>query len=482
MEKVSLKSVLKNCFLSIVVQLVSLITSFVLGFIVPKFIHELDYAYWQMYTMYVTYSGVLHFGILDGLILRYAGTDYADLDRECMRSQLTVVFLLNALSAVGMSFVAYHTLERNYFIIVALFAVAVITKNVFLYFSYLLQITNRIKYYAKSVIVQRGAYLVAVAVLLLAGAKEFYWYCLADIVGDLCGILCGAFYNKGLYLGRLESPAKALRETWRNFRVGVFLLIANFSSMFIAGGAKLIIQMRWGDLVFGKASFSFSVVNIFISFVAAISIVLFPSLKRLGTEELAPLYAKIRNVISPMMFVALLGYFPLAKILAWWLPHYAESVVYLGVLLPMMIFTSKVGILTDNYLKAYRRERMMLWVNLACMTVALVAFVLGAYVFDQLDIVIYAVVFAVMLRSVISEILVTRIVGKVPYFDFVIELIMSLGFIAVARYLSLLVGFLVYLAIVALYVVLKRKALLAVLAPLWRSLRGKKAPAKSEEH
>ena len=213
-----------------------------------------------------------------------------------------------------------------------------------------------------------------------------------------------------------------------------------------------MIQMRWDELTFGQASFSFSVVNIFVSFVGAISVVLFPSIKRLDSQTLAPLYSKIRDVISPLMFTAMICYFPMAKILAWWLPQYSDSIQYLGVLLPMMIFTSKVGILTDNYLKAYRRERIMLWINLACMTIGVGLFVLSAYGFNSLDFVIYSVVFVVMLRSVVSEFFVTRTIGKIPYVDFLIELVMSLLFIVVARYTSLLYGFLIYFALVAVYV------------------------------
>ncbi|MBE6702195.1 MAG: hypothetical protein E7585_02135 [Ruminococcaceae bacterium] len=467
-RSVNLKTILKNCFLSIGVQCVSLFTSFVLGFIVPKFIDELNYAYWQIYTMYATYTGVLHFGLLDGLILRYSGTDFEDLDKKKMRSQCMVVSGFNVLFAIAMSLFAYCVWDQNYFIIASLFGVAVVTKNIVLYFSYLLQIANRIKQYAKIILVQRVAYLITVVILMISGVRDFYWYCIADIIGDLFGIVVGALLNRGMSIGKLSAPKDAFSEAWRNLSVGFFLLIANFSSMFIVGGAKFIIQIRWDELTFGKASFSFSVVNIFIAFISAISVVLFPSLKRIGTEELAPLYSKIRNVISPLMFVAMLCYFPLAKILYWWLPQYAVSIQYLGVLLPMMVFTSKVGILTDNYLKAYRKERLMLLINVVAMAIGMTAFCLSAYAFNSLDAIMFSVVLTVMLRSVISEIAVTKIVGKTPYVDFLLELAMSSLFIVVARYCGLLQGFLIFLAVVAVYMFLKRKAICAVLLPILR--------------
>ena len=62
----------KNVIISIFAQAISFATSFVLGFIVPKFIDELQYVYWQTFVLYVTYASVFTFGILEGIILRYA--------------------------------------------------------------------------------------------------------------------------------------------------------------------------------------------------------------------------------------------------------------------------------------------------------------------------------------------------------------------------------------------------------------------------
>ena len=36
-------------------------------------------------------------------------------------------------------------------------------------------------------------------------------------------------------------------------------MLANWSAMLIVGGAKMIIQWHWDELVFGKVSFAFSV-------------------------------------------------------------------------------------------------------------------------------------------------------------------------------------------------------------------------------
>ena len=85
------KKLAKNLIFSVVAQIISVITSFVLGFVVPKFIDEYQYSYWQTYMLYVGYVGVLHFGLLDGIVLRYSQYDYNDLDKPRIRSQFQLL-------------------------------------------------------------------------------------------------------------------------------------------------------------------------------------------------------------------------------------------------------------------------------------------------------------------------------------------------------------------------------------------------------
>ena len=95
MANIEPRKITKNITLSISVQIVSLLVGFVLGLIVPKFIDEYQYAYWQMYALYVSYVGIMHFGLLDGLMLRYSKYDYNELDKERVGSQFKLLVLIS---------------------------------------------------------------------------------------------------------------------------------------------------------------------------------------------------------------------------------------------------------------------------------------------------------------------------------------------------------------------------------------------------
>lgn len=462
-SKLSNKKVASNLIISVTAQAVSIITSFVLGFIVPKFIDELQYSYWQIYVLYVGYTGVLQFGLLDGIVLRCSQYDYDELDKPRIRSQFQLLLgFTSAVMIVGciISACIYDNITKEVIILVA---VGVVTKNVFGYTSYTFQITNRISKYAILVIAQRAAYAVFVCILLILKVNDFYWYCIADLFGDIFGTALGAIFNKGMYFGKGLPIRECFREAWANISAGIMLMIANLSSSLLVGGAKMVVQWRWDELIFGKVSFSFSVSSIFLTFVTAISVVLFPSLKRMNEEELPEVYKKIRDIISPLLFFVMILYFPGCWILEKWLPAYSESLVYLGILLPIIIFSTKVSLLTNNYLKAYRKEKLMLLINVLSVVVGLILFLVGAYALNDLEFVLYAVVFVVMLRSVVSEVVVMKIVRKRLYSDFFMEFLMTLIFILAVRFFDLWWACLCYAGALIVYGILYRERLLLII-------------------
>ena len=101
-KKITTKKFATNVILSITAQIISMAVSFILTLIVPKFIDEYQYAYWQMFVLYVGYVGVLHFGLLDGLVLRYSKYDYEELDKKKILSQLQILLsFISILSAIA---------------------------------------------------------------------------------------------------------------------------------------------------------------------------------------------------------------------------------------------------------------------------------------------------------------------------------------------------------------------------------------------
>lgn len=452
----------KNLFLSLSSQAASLAVSLILSLVVPKFIDEYQYAYWQTYVLYVGYVGGLHFGLLDGIVLRYSQYDYDELDKPRIRSQFKILFVSVCILSLTIIAFALLFLDGNTRTITILVSLGIITKQLTGYNSYTFQITNRISKFAAMTMIQRLSYGAIVVGLLLGKVKIFYWICFAELIGDMIGFAISSRSNKNMYFGETLSRSEAIKEWKTNVSAGIILMLANWSSMLLLGGAKMVVQWRWDELTFGKISFAVSISNLFLVFVNAISVVLFPSLKRMNQEQLPNLYKKLRSSVSIVLFAVMAFYFPGCFILNAYLPKYAESLIYLGLLLPLIIFSSKVTLLTNNYLKAYRLEKEMLKINLISIITAIVLYLVTAYIFSNLIALVICIVMSNMLKSVLSEITVSRIIKLSFTKDIFVELIMTCIFMLLSYVFDWKLGFILYVITLGCYVFYNRDAVLEI--------------------
>lgn len=463
--KISFKQIKKNIGLSIIAQVISLTVSFIMNLIFPKFVSEYQYALWQTYLLYIGYVGILHFGLLDGIVLRYSKYDFDELDKPRMRSQfkcLLVITSIFCLIAIICTNIFFESEMRLVFIMTA---IGIVTRTMFNYVSYSFQITNRIKYYAEMIIGYRLFYGCGVILMLIFGFHEFYFFCIVDLCSDVFGILFSAHHNKGMYWGSSLKIRDTFVEAKKNISAGIMLMLSNWSSFLLTGSARLIIQWHWDKIIFGKISFAFSITNLFLTFVTAISVVLFPSLKRTEKDNLPGLYKKIRNILNPVLIVILIFYYPGCWILKKWLPIYSDSLTYLGILLPILIFSTKVSLLTNNYLKALRKEKTMLAINIVSVGIAIGLFSFNAYIVNNLELLLISIVIAIMFCSVLAETVVMKTLNIFSIKNFGAEIIMTVIFVMTSMLFSQIMGLLIYAMAVIVFLFLNRKSIYYIFKP-----------------
>ena len=118
-------------------------------------------------------------------------------------------------------------------------------------------------------------------------------------------------------------------------------------------------------------------------------------------------------------------------------------------------------------------------INVASVAIGLALFLLGAYALNSLDFVLYAVVLVIVLRSIASEIVVMKIIRKNFTFDFIVELLMTVSFILIVKFLSLWWACLAYTGVLVIYSILNRKKIAAIFVQLRHLLHRKKVLAEN---
>jgi O-antigen/teichoic acid export membrane protein len=457
MQKITNGKFTRNVLISILAQAISLGVGILLNFAIPKYAEAL-YPAWQKYVLYVGYVGVLHFGLLDGIVLRYAQYDYDELDKARVRSQFRWLLCFTGTLTLLASLFSLIVLEGESKWVTILVAVGIVTKNVVTYSLYAFQITNRVSKYASQVMLQKLIYGILVAVLLLCRVDNFVWFCIADLAGDVFSVLIMLRFNRKLCFGHAIGLTDSWRELKANVSAGFFLMLANWSAMLLLSGAKLFAQWHWSDNVFALVSFSFSVMNLFLTFVTALSVVIFPTLKRLDMEALPSVYKQTRSVLTLVLVAVMALYFPGCWLLHRWLPNFSTSLTYLGIVLPIVIYSTKVSLLTNNYLKVYRRERILLLINLISVVLGGVAFAISTFLLESVVLLLICMVLVIMFNSILSEIVVMKYIQVHFVKEFIVEAAMAVSFMVIAYFAAnVWLGLLLYLCVLAVYCLINHK-------------------------
>lgn len=400
----SLRQVVKNISYSFGANIISLGVSVLMVMFVPKLLPVEDYGKWQLFLFYFSYLGFLHFGWEDGIYLRYAGKTFEELNPHVFSGQFLGIIVLQ-LAVTGLAFLFSHffitdPIKETVFLCAISLAVFV---NFNTGCNFIMQITNRIKDYARLILADRVLLLILVFSFLLIGFEQFKYMYIAKLVSMMAvSVLC--FYEcRRLWTTHIGNFHDICHEAGLNLEVGIKLMFANIASMLIIGIVRYGISIGWDVSTFGKVSLTLGISNFLMIFINSVSVVFFPILKRMDKQRLPEMYMQIRTILACVLFFMLIFYYPIKEILSWWLPKYADSLIYMSVLFPVCLFESKVSLLINTYLKSLRKEALMLKINLISVGVAAIVTFLTIEVLHNLNAAVFSIVFLYAFRCEMAE-------------------------------------------------------------------------------
>lgn len=441
--------------------------SILLNLFVPKFIGVKDYSYWQLYVFYTSYVGLFHLGWLDGIYLKIGGKEYHELDKSRLGSQFWYFFFFEcSLSLIFGVTVCLLPISEPKVSILLFTALASVIRNCTTFMLYILQSTNRIKEYAQVSRNDRYVYLVFLSLYLLFGGRDYLLLILLDILARLCVTVWGFYKLKDLFLHKpLRFPA-IQPEIFQNIKIGSNLMISNIMGMFIIGISRIMIEIQWSVETFGKLSLTLGISNMFMTFINAVGVVLFPMLRRTNPNKLGELYLTLRAVFVPIFYGTLLIYFPLKQVLESWLPAYSQSFLFMGILFPMTLFEGRMTLLVTTYLKTIRKEKLILYANLSALLFSIVVAFVATFYLKNLFVAVGVIVFASALRCVIGEFLLARTLDLHIMKSVVIELFLTVLFIFSNNWMGEWLSFCVYALHFLLYGIYQRSSFLSSMRTL----------------
>lgn len=449
---------LKNLSYSVIANGTNTLISMLLVLVVPKILGVTEYAYWQLYLFYASYVGFFHFGWADGVYLRFGGKDYNNLEKDYFHKQFWLLTIFEVFLAILIGAIAWFTVpdenKKIVFVAIGLCCVLQLPRT---FLQYVLQATNRIVNYARNYFLEKIVYAVLVIVALAMGVRSFEILVCADLFARGVTLLLLSIECKDIVRGKLSRILEGWKEAWTNINVGIKLMFANIASQLLLGIVRWAIQNHWSVETFGKVSLSITASNLLMTFIGAVSIVLYPMLKNIAIEQYAEVYVKMRNMLMIPVLGLLVVYYPAKVILSWWLPQYAESLRYMALLFPMCVFESKMTMLINTYLKALRKEKGIMRINWIAVLITLISTGIFVYAFNNLTLAIASLPVLMGVRCCIGECVLIRDIHIPVWKDMIVEWGMIIVFIFASWCIQSWAAMIIYLVAYLLYIIWKRK-------------------------
>ncbi|MDN3437261.1 hypothetical protein QMA04_04105, partial [Planococcus sp. APC 3900] len=439
-------------------NLIALVISTLVIFILPKYLGVEEYGYWQLYIFYSTYVGLSQLGWNDGIYLRYGGIQYDALDKKTFFSQFIMMF--GSQTIFGILIWIYtiffiQDLNKDFIIIIVSISMVILNTRVML--LYILQATNRIKDYARITLSDKMIFIILVIIFLFFGIRDFKVIIYSDVIGKFFSLIYAMFLCKEIVFNKVNYFYLTINEMVNNVAAGIKLMFANVAGLLIVGVVRLGIERTWDITTFGKVSLTLSISNLLMVFINAVGIIIFPVLRRTSINNLPSIYMNMKTFLMIPLIGVLVVYYPLKTVLAIWLPQYAESLIYMALLFPICVFEGKMALLINTYLKTLRKEKVILMVNIISLILSIILTLLFTFFYKNIIFAILSIVIVLAVRSVIAEILLSKILKIFILKDLLLELLMVFIFIIASWYLSFWLGLLFYLSFYGIYIFIKRK-------------------------
>lgn len=455
--KKNAKVVFMNLYYTVAANFITLGISVLLNLLVPKILNVREYGYWQLYLFYSTYVGFFHFGWIDGIYLKIGGENYDDLNKQELGSQFWYLFIFEVFISFAVavfSLIAFSDEKAIILLLTAVVSVITIMKS---FIFYIFQSTNRIREYAQISRGDRFIYVAFLAIYFLIGGRNYLYLVVLDIISKLLITLWGMNRIKDMLNVSLIKFKIIVPEITDNLKIGSNLMLSNVASMLILGVFRQFVETKWSIEVFGKLSFTLSISNMFLTFINAVGVVMFPILRRTNPQNLSKVYLMLRNLFVPITYICLLLFMPSKIILEMWLPQYKESLLFMGILFPMVIYEGRMSLLINTYLKTIRKEKTILKVNLVALLLTVVVSWITVFIFDDLKLTVVAIILVIAFRCIYAELSLATELDIAVIMPTIFESLLTAVFICGNLFLDERSSILVYTLALIVYILLSRK-------------------------
>lgn len=408
------KKIVKNIIFVAISNILTLLSGILVGFILPKIMSKADYGYYKTFTLYLSYVGLFHFGFIDGIYLIYAGFKYETLDKEKFRLYSRFLIIFQSIISLLIVITAIPLLKNYVGVIILCLGINLLLQNVTSYYQFISQITGRFRELSFRNVIKALLTSISICVLTL-----LFYFKVISIVNYTIYILVYTgiqallviwyiFTYRDITFGKAKQFKTERNNIIHLFKIGIPLLIANLVSGLILSIDRQFVSILFEIEDYAVYAFAYNMLNLITTVIAAISTVLYPTIKTYNEEQLKNNYNRLIAIISIVVAFCIGAYYPLKFILETFLNNYLDSLPIFRVILPSLLISSCISMIMFNYYKSLNKQGAYFVISIIILGVSIVANAISYMLFKTTISISIASVIVMILWYFIVEPLIVK--------------------------------------------------------------------------
>ncbi|MGH0606919.1 hypothetical protein [Bacillus mycoides] len=330
------------------VNVLNLLIGIVTGFLLPACLPIDQYAHLKTFTLYLTYVGLLHFGYIDGLFLKYGGEQKKNINLGILKGE-NLFFLY--FQVIITSILLFIGIYLNNYIYMGI-ALCILPMNIQSLFKFFYQAIGEFKVYSRITLLAPSiTFIFNLCLIFYFKVDNFEFYILANIV---CNYLI--FIILELIFLRNQKYIKVIYNKgglMDNFRIGIFVMIGNFSSILFYTVDRWFVKYYMDVRSFAFYSFAISMMTVITVMIGAVTTTLYPYLAR--NKQLIKNSIRVQLLILGTLLSS--SYFVFALIVESFMVKYIESLSVISILFVSFPAIIVINALYSNLYKLQRKQK-----------------------------------------------------------------------------------------------------------------------------
>ena len=348
----------KNAFMVISSNMLTLLVSLFMGFVLPIFLTIDDYAYFRVYQLYIAYAGIFHLGIINGIYLKYGHLNVEQLPvntfkrygRAIVNMQISIAVLLMVILILKFP-QDYNTGIAYIFTIINIPLV-----NIKWFYSSINQFTKRFDIDSTVTYIQNLLQFLAIIAVLIMHWYSYIPLLVAITIINLLCMIAVMYQNRKIIsiFGRIKEQVSEDETTIHMIKSGFFFMISEFVAIVILLIDSVFVQNLFTLTDFAMYSFATSIISVMYGVINTVSNLIYPYLVRVNNEKYAKYYTLMSDMLTVIALFSMLAFYVAKLIVEQINPKYEASIEIASVLFGTVIFRTLILLVCGNYFKVLK--------------------------------------------------------------------------------------------------------------------------------